>query len=635
MAKIKLPSYPLITIDPFMSIWSSSETLYGKDTQIWHGQRKSIHGTVSVDGTAFFCFMGIPENSETVIEQTDLDVTPLITTYVFRNEMLRLTIKFWTPLIIDDIYKLSLPVSFMDYDAEFLDGKEHKISVGISISGEFCFKKKLGKLTFGTENLGETDAVFMGNSSQNPLNKSGDGVSADWGYIYLTGEKGCTSSGVSDNIYAESNSLKYSFIFAYDDIKSVEYMGKQYPCIWTEKYGNILKVIEYARDSHDALLKDARRIENRILSDAEKFGENYQNILTASYRQVLAGHKLFRDENGELLYFSKECHSNGCINTVDVSYPALPLFLLYNPALVRGMMTGIFEFARTDAWGYDFAPHDIGRYPIANGQVYGHKISPLLPRRKIYLEKKCHCKFKSQMPIEECGNMLAMAYLHYRFTGDRSVIESNFDLLKKWADYLVNAGVVLENQLCTDDFAGHSEKNINLAIKSVLGITFFAEICKAMNKTDSYIKTAKEYAQKLYSFALSDGTLPFSVGNSDTWSLKYNLVWDKIFGFALFPEELYEKESRKYKEKLDSYGVPLDYRKSLTKTDWMMWASVLDKTGENIPLFAKSIENYLSNTKDTCAFSDWIDTKEPFRYSFDHRTVQGGLWMPVLADKIK
>ncbi|MDE5995048.1 MAG: DUF4965 domain-containing protein [Oscillospiraceae bacterium] len=572
MAKIKLPSYPLITIDPFMSIWSSAETLYGKDTQIWHGQRKSLHGTVFIDNIDSYCFMGIPEKGEAVIEQTDLDVTPLITTYVFQNQVLRLTVKFWTPLIIDDIYKLSLPVSFIDYEAEILDGKEHKISVGISISGEFCFKKRLGKLTFGTETLDETDAVFMGNKCQNPLNKSGDGVSADWGYVYLTGEKGCTSSGNLNSIYAESESLKYSFIFAYDDVKSIEYMGKQYPCIWKEKYGDILKVIEYARDSHDALLKDARRIENMILTDAEKFGESYKNILTASYRQILAGHKIFRDGNGEILYFSKECHSNGCINTVDVSYPALPLFLLYNPALVKGMMTGIFEFARMDAWSFDFAPHDIGRYPIANGQVYGHKISPFLPRCKIYLEKKCHCKFKSQMPIEECGNMLAMAYLHYRFTGDKSVIENNFDLLKKWADYLVNAGVVLENQLCTDDFAGHSEKNINLAIKSVLGITFFAEICKAMNKADSYTKLAKEYAQKLCSFALSDGTLPFSIGDSDTWSLKYNLVWDKIFGFALFPEELYEKESRKYKDKLDTYGVPLDYRKSLTKTDWMLLA---------------------------------------------------------------
>lgn len=635
MAKIVLPSYPLITIDPFMSIWSPSDTLYGSDTQIWHGQKKRLYGDVLIDRTNSYRFMGVPENGEEIIPQTDLDVTPLITAYTFQNETLKLTVKFWTPLIIDDIYKLSLPVSFIDYEAEFLDGKNHEFEILIGADREFCFNKRKKKPAGGEINLDDnTSFAFMGCKSQTPLRKSGDGVSADWGYIYLTGDKGSCGFDQS-GIHSIIEKTKGTFVFAFDDVKSIEYMGTQYPCLWTEKFGDIKTVIKYARDSHDELLKDAQRINNTILADSEKFGESYQHILAAAYRQVLAGHKLFRDQNGEILYFSKECHSNGCINTVDVSYPAVPLFLLYNPSLLKGMITGIFEFARLNAWGYDFAPHDIGRYPIANGQVYGHKNSPFLPKRKIYLETKCHCSFSSQMPVEECGNMLALAFLHYRFTGDKSAIEKNYDMLEKWANYLVNAGVVLENQLCTDDFAGHSEKNINLAVKGVLGIAFFGKISEALGKKTDMAKIARTYAKQLCEFALPDGTLPFAVGDKDTWSLKYNMVWDKILGLSLFPEELYKAESRKYKEKLSAYGVPLDYRKSLTKTDWMMWAAVLDEAGENVPLFAEKIEKYLADTKETWVFSDWIDTIEPFSYSFHHRTVQGGLWMPVLADKIK
>lgn len=632
MSQIILPAYPLITIDPFMSIWSSSETLYGKDTQIWHGQRKSIQGAVYLDHIYSLCFMGKPDKGDEIIPQISVDVTPLVTTYTFENEILRLTVKFWTPLIIDDIYKLSLPVSYIDYEIEILDGKEHTVEVCITIGKEFCFDRKNGKLTYGAKHLGDTSVVFMGNKNQKPLNSSGDGVCANWGYVYLTGDKDSYSHG-KFGIHNECETQKGTFIFAYDDIKSIEYFGTQYPCLWKEKFDNIFKVIEYARDNHDILFQDVKRIENMLLADSEKFGEDYQNILTASYRQVLAGHKIFRDKNGDILYFSKECHSNGCINTVDVSYPALPLFLLYNPELVKGMMTGIFEFARMPAWSFDFAPHDIGQYPIANGQVYGHKNSPLFPKRKVYLEKKCHQRFRSQMPIEECGNMLSMAYLHYHYTGDTSVIDKNFDLLEKWAKYLVDAGVILNNQLCTDDFAGHSERNINLAIKSVMGIAFFHKICESLNKPDDYMHIAKDYAEKLYAFVLEDGTLPFSVGNEDSWSLKYNLIWDKVMNFNLFPDTLYKAESKKYAEKLDKYGVPLDYRSTLTKTDWMLWAAVLDETGENIKFFSKSLVSYLAQTKDIYPFSDWIDTKEPFRHGFAHRTVQGGLWMPVLADK--
>ncbi len=633
MANIKLPSYPLITIDPFMSIWSSGKTLNSKDTQIWHGHRKSLIGTIYLDHIYHLCFMGKPENEDEIIPQTSVDVTPLITTYTFENEVLKLTVKFWTPLIIDDVYKLSLPVSFIDYEIEILDGKEHTVEIGISVGGEFCFNKKLGHLTYGAKDFEDYSVVFMGNKKQEPLHESGDGVSADWGYVYLTGGKGGYSSG-KYGIHNEYESLKGTFIFAFDDIKSIEYFGTQYPGLWKEKYEDIFKAIEYARENHDSLLEDAKRIDNMILADSEKFGKDYQNILIASYRQVLAGHKIFRDKDGEILYFSKECHSNGCINTVDVSYPAIPLFLLYNPELIKGMMVGIFEFARMSAWGYDFAPHDIGQYPIANGQVYGHpRGNAFLPEKKIYLEKKTHQKFKTQMPIEECGNMLAMAYLHYHYTGDTSVIEKNFDLLEKWTKYLIDAGVILENQLCTDDFAGHSKRNINLAIKGVIGIAFFHEICKALNKNEDYMKTAKDYAEKLYALVLEDGTLPFSVGDSDTWSLKYNMVWDKIMGWNLFPEKLYEAEIKKYNEKLTEYGVPLDHRSSLAKTDWMLWASILDKTDESVKKFSKSLINYLADTKEPYPFPDWTDTVKAFRHGFAHRTVQGGLWMPVLADK--
>ena len=104
--------------------------------------------------------------------------------------------------------------------------------------------------------------------------------------------------------------------------------------------------------------------------------------------------------------------------------------------------------------------------------LYNHKKKSVYKMKKDVINPNCH------MPIEECGNMLITSYVYYLVTKDKSQLEENFDLLKKWANYLIRCSVVLENQLCTDDFAGHSEKNVNLAIKSIMGIACFSEIAK-------------------------------------------------------------------------------------------------------------------------------------------------------------
>ena len=108
---------------------------------------------------------------------------------------------------------------------------------------------------------------------------------------------------------------------------------------------------------------------------AKEYEADYLNVLYASLRQSIAAHKLVKDRNGEVLFLSKECGSNGCIATVDVSYPSVPLYLLYNPELVKGMMRPILKFARMPIWKYDFAPHDCGVYPFCTGQVYALKVN--------------------------------------------------------------------------------------------------------------------------------------------------------------------------------------------------------------------------------------------------------------------
>lgn len=642
---MRLPAYPLITADPFFSIWSPTDRLYDSDTVLWCGIKKRLGGYITVDSEKFR-FMGTGRTA--IIEQKEVIVKPYTTEYIFENDMVRLCVTFWTPLLLDDLYMLSLPCSFIDYSVEILDSLSHRVSVSLCVHEEFCYDGRRKNVVFESGGSAECRWIRMGRQRQEPLSKTGDGVSADWGFVYLAGgnlsfgdkrENALTSvldfRSVSDRAYGGN-------IIAYDDTYSIEYFGERLKALWTEKFESMPKAILSCNAAREALLDSICRQNEMITNDALPFGEGYEKILTAAARQVLAAHKLVRNSKGELLYLSKECHSNGCINTVDVSYPAVPMYLIYRPDLVKAMLTGIFEFARMPVWQADYAPHDIGTYPVANGQVYALKKiarnGALINPRNVYKSNDFSIfDFNCQMPVEECGNMLIMSYAYYFVTGDTSQLKQNFDLLQKWADYLVKAGVVLDNQLCTDDFAGHSKKNVNLAVKSVIGIASFGEICRALNKTVSvdYQKTAVDYAKKLCTLADDGCCLSFSIGKKESWSMKYNMVWDIIFGFGLFDESVYEKESRKYKAVCNRYGVPLDSRRAFTKTDWMIWASCLDLTLENTRAFADKIEDFLGDTKDRNCFTDWYETDTAKECGMDHRSVQAGLWMPVLKKKIK
>lgn len=636
---MKLPAYPIATIDPHFSIWSRTDNINESDTFLWCGIRMKIDGLLHLDGETFR-FLGKSDYSE--IPQKDCKISPYFSEYIFENEKVRLSFKTWSPFLFDDFCLLSAPVAYFNATVTSLDGEKHQVSVSYVAYNELCGSSNHKKITKYTDNCGGTKFAVMGLTKQDPLHTSGDTYRADWGYVCLMGgEVSTDKNGIS--VKSETKNVKkaeFTSVIGYDDVYSINYFGEKLKGLWTEKFDSIGKAMKYCLTEEDELSARLKAQEKMILEDSKQFGKDYQAILSAAARQVLAAHKLVRNGNGQLLYMSKECHSNGCINTVDVSYPAAPMYLLYTPELIKAMLVGIFEFANMPLWKEDFAPHDIGRYPLACGQVYAliphaHLLPHSYTYKRIYKAKGTKMYMPQfQMPVEECGNMLLLTYSYYKVSSDKQFLSDNYYTLSKWADYLKKKGVILDTQLCTDDFAGHSKKNVNLAIKAVMGLACFARISEELGLKGDFMETAKKYAYELTNACITDkGHLPFSVDKKDSWSLKYNLVWDILYDFNLFDKEIYKAETEKYRQQLNAYGVPLDYRRDFTKTDWELWAACLDDSKENVAAFSKCICSYLRDTKDRNCFTDWHETKEAKQSGFDHRTVQAGLWMPVLFSK--
>lgn len=645
-------SIPLVLHDPFFSIWSSADHLYDKDPVHWCGVRQKMRGYLTVDGKVY-CFLGDKEFHE-ALPQKSIDVTATATEYVFENDEVRLVCRFTSPLLPENLTLVSRPCTYVDFTVE--KKKASVVTLDFEVSADLVRQKKDAVVGFtgnyDGKGAGSYSYASMGRAVQQPLGSSGDHVTIDWGYVYLACRDENTqlaydnaNEKIAAKISFAGENAKTGIIIAYDDLLSINYFGQWRKAYWTKEYATILEAIGAAFLDKAEVFEQAARVDQEIDAKAREIGgEDYAFLCNMSFRHAFAAHKLITDENGEIIFLSKENDSNGCIGTVDVSYPSVPLFLMYNTEYVKGMLRPVFKFASEDVWEYDFAPHDVGRYPYAWGQVYGlngklhnevfQSMAPsVYPPFYMYPSGGDIYDFKYQMPVEECGNMLIMTAEVCRLDKSGEFARPYWDTLKMWNEYLLKYGSDPGEQLCTDDFAGHLAHNVNLSVKAIMGVEAFAKIAEQLGhaqEAEKYHAAAKEMAADWEKRAAAEDHYVLGFGRPDTWSLKYNLVWDKIWGSSLFSEDVYEKELAYYEKKANQYGTPLDSRSTYTKSDWILWCAAMAENKEQAERLIHPVADYLENSKSRVPFSDWYFTDTGLYRAFIARSVQGGIFMPMM-----
>ena len=229
------------------------------------------------------------------------------------------------------------------------------------------------------------------------------------------------------------------------------------------------------------------------------------------------------------------------------------------------------------------------------------------------------------MPVEECGNMLIMLEAARAFGADKALADQYRPLLDNWVKYLVQYGEDPAEQLCTDDFAGHLAHNVNLAAKAIVGVACYARL----TGDESCTAQAKTMAAHLLEKIGDKGNTPLTL-DGQGWSMKYNLLWDKVLHLGLLPDSFYAAETASYLPRINTYGLPLDSRADYTKSDWICWtARMADDPAVRAALIAP-VAKELHETTSRVPFSDWYDTKTTRFVAFIGRSVQGGLFALML-----
>jgi hypothetical protein len=490
------------------------------------------------------------------------------------------------------------------------------------------------------------------------LNREGDNLRIDWGYFYLAvpDQPGATLATVSDAIqrFLASGNLSQTddmdmpreprnraahlaaafhvqvtpaseenrhVLLAYDDSYSIEYLGRRLRPYWRRDGQTAAAMLAVSEAQYTHLEEIGKHFDAELTRDLTRVGgKDYAWLATLAYRQTFAAHGFAADVDDTPMLFPKENFSNGCISTVDVLYPSSPFFLFFNPALLEAQLKPVLEYSALPRWKFPFAPHDLGTYPLADGQVYGGG----------------ELTEENQMPVEESANMLIMMDALGRAQGDQHLAEKYWPQLTKWADYLLTDGLDPANQLSTDDFAGHLAHNANLSIKAIEGIDAYAQMATKLGKKDlagKYATSAKQMAAQWAVMALDGDHYKLAFDKPGTWSQKYNLVWDMLLGMDLFPSTVRKTEMAFYLQHLNQYGLPLDNRADYTKLDWELWTATLTGDPSQFTALMDPIAKWLRETPTRVPLGDWYDTRTGVALHFQARSVVGGVFVKALADK--
>ena len=373
---LRPPSTPLTTVDPYFSIWSSTDALNASQTVHWTGKPSPLLSYVRVDGT-LYRVLGYEEGRDegmlrrkrilkaVAAEQTGLSVLPMRTIASFACGPVDLDLVFTAPLFLDQLDLISRPVNYVTWQCRSNDGAEHDVQVYFTASPKQAVDAPDQAINAEKGSADGIDFVRAGTQEQKILGQKGDDVRIDWGYVYVGTPTGKgqvavsgyyrslerfardgglfpgTSSFTRDSADRQLLALAYAndlgmvgsetkadyVMLAYDDIYSIRFFGTKLRPYWNRTGDKTLSgQLALAAAEYDALTEACVDFDARLMADAVRTGgREYAELCALACRQAIAAHKLVESPEAGLLFLSKENSSNGSIGTVDVAYPSAPI----------------------------------------------------------------------------------------------------------------------------------------------------------------------------------------------------------------------------------------------------------------------------------------------------------------------
>ncbi|CAD6578683.1 MAG: hypothetical protein CYPHOPRED_000653 [Cyphobasidiales sp. Tagirdzhanova-0007] len=651
----RVPSLPLAVKSPYLSAWlpvgSGEGHLAGRWPQFWLGQVMGWTGFIRVDDITY-TFMGTPNcYGQEVASQLFYKFSATQTVFGFAAGEVNFNVTFLSPVDTHDAIKQSLPFSYYEVAVASMTEKVHSVEIYTDIASDFLSsdygcpvfwktKRENGLIwhsieafapqifaehadqamhgrmilatdespdtTYRTGSYHEVRKMFVENGRlDNSEDQQYRRISEDWPVLAFTknmrvGQKPAKALFVVGHIRDPAISSR-STIQQEPEFLSLLYLAH---------YGTWQNALQAFYVDYTRVLSQSSELDLLIYHEALRISRPYAMICALSLRQAFATVELTGTNNSSIQAWMKEISSNGNLNTVDVIYPAMPVFLYLAPHYLGWLIEPILQY-QTEGASYESCAHDLGmHYPYATGPSDGAN---------------------SHMPVEESGNILIIALAHAQATANNSLLTKYYRLFVKWTNYLMEKALIPEEQLTTDDFMGPITNSSSLALKGGIAIYAMGGIADLTGHDgERYRKTASKYITAWRKLATSKESrksqrhLLLNYYHESSWMLAYNLYAEKLLGISLIPNSVYEEQDDYYPTRREKYGVPLDSRRTQTKTDWLLWAAAATSDHKISDMLIQGVTDFLTSGQSDVPFGDWYDTKTASAEGFQARPVVGG-----------
>jgi hypothetical protein len=667
---IRPPAVPLAVRGPYLSTWLPGTELPGTWPAFWTGRQTGTAGIVRIDGICHV-FAGAPSvapgtaaratgagGSGGPLRQSLLEVTPTRSRFSLEGSGIRLTVEFLSPVEPGNLRAQAIPMSYVLVTASSIDHQPHDVQIYMDISGEWASgssRQPIGwASTLVRSPAGNLRAWTAYPSRPEPFAEQNQ--FAAWGTVIwathqgsgLTFQAGPDATvrgqfvrhgrlaGGDDAGHQVSDDYRPVLAFAMDAGRvaaapvtvplfigqvrtpALRYLGQALQPLWTRYFPTWREMLGFFAADVTRARRAANVLDSQITAAAKAAGgEAYAGLCALALRQAYGGTELVAGPGGKPWAFLKEISSDGNVSTVDVIYPASPVWLYADPGYLGMLLQPLLAYAEGGGWPEPYAEHDLGKaYPDAAGHDNG---------------------VEENMPVEECGNMLIMAaaYLKRQPETAAAFISAHYRILKKWAGYLASALPDPGYQNQTDDFAGHIAHSVNLALKGIIGIAAMGQIAEiAGNVTDRthYADLAHRYMSFWLAHAGDpdrqhlDLTYSGRDGGDGTWGTLYNAYADRLLGTRLVPSAVRGEQAAWYLRKMRKFGLPLQVPHRYAKTDWEMFTAAWLSDYPVKDELLRRVYSYANTTPSRVPFSDLYDTSTGRRVKFRARPVQGGVF---------